>query len=120
MALFPRAPTSAISIQEDRMADKLHPIIKLAGRDFADGKLDRREFLRIATLLGIAAPVAFGMAGLPLPALAQGTPKKGGIVRLGSRVQDLKTPHTYSWVESANAARQTLDYLTFTGIDNVT
>ena len=33
------------------MADKLHPIIKLAGREFADGKLDRREFLRIATLL---------------------------------------------------------------------
>jgi len=102
------------------MADKLHPIIKLAGRDFADGKLDRREFLRIATLLGIATPVAFGMAGLPMPAMAQGAPKKGGIVRLGSRVQDLKSPHTYSWVESANAARQTLDYLTYTGIDNVT
>ena len=102
------------------MADKLHPIIKLAGREFADGKLDRREFLRIATLLGIATPVAFGMAGLPFPAMAQGTPKKGGTVRLGSRVQDLKSPHTYSWVESANAARQTLDYLTFTGIDNVT
>jgi peptide/nickel transport system substrate-binding protein len=52
--------------------------------------------------------------------MAQGTPRKGGIIRLGSRVQDLKSPHTYSWVESANAARQTLDYLTFTGIDNVT
>ncbi len=102
------------------MADKLHPIIKLAGREFADGNLDRREFLRVATLLGVAAPVAFGMAGLPTPARAQGTPKKGGTVRLGSRVQDLKSPHTYSWVEGANAARQSLDYLTYTGIDNVT
>ena len=102
------------------MADKLHPIIKHAGREFADGKLDRREFLRVVTLLGIAAPVAFGMAGLSIPAKAQGTPKKGGTLRLGSRVQDLKSPHTYSWVEAANAGRQTLDYLTYTGIDNIT
>ena len=74
------------------MADKLHPIIKRAGREFADGKLDRREFLRVATLLGVAAPVAYGMAGLPAPALAQGTPKKGGIVRIGMRVQDISEP----------------------------
>ena len=63
------------------MADKLHPVIKLAGVEFADGKLDRRDFLRVATLLGVSAPIAFGMAGLPSPASAQGTPKKGGTVR---------------------------------------
>ncbi len=102
------------------MSDRQHPIIKRSGQEFADGKLDRREFLRIATLLGIAAPAAYAMAGLPTPALAQGTPKKGGIIRLGMRVQDLKSPHTYSWIEQANIARQTLDYLTFTGVDNIT
>lgn len=97
-----------------------HPILEMAGRELADGQISRREFLRVATLLGIAAPVAYGIAGLPAPALAQGTPRKGGIIRIGMRVQDLKSPHTYSWIESANAARQTLDYLTYTGIDNVT
>lgn len=102
------------------MADREHPIIKMAGREFADGKLDRRDFLRIATLLGVAAPTAYALAGLPMPAMAQGTPKKGGTVRLSMRVQDLKSPHTYSWIEGANAARQVLDYLTYTGIDNVT
>ncbi|MEP6702495.1 MAG: ABC transporter substrate-binding protein, partial [Betaproteobacteria bacterium] len=102
------------------MADKLHPIIKHAGREFAEGKLDRREFLRVATLLGVSAPIAFAMAGLPSPARAQGTPKKGGTLRIGMRVQDLKSPHTYSWIEGANAARQTLDYLTYTGVDNIT
>lgn len=102
------------------MADREHPIIKLAGREFADGKLDRRDFLRIATLLGVAAPTAYAMAGLPVPAMAQGAPKKGGTVRLSMRVQDLKSPHTYSWIEAANAGRQVLDYLTHTGIDNVT
>jgi peptide/nickel transport system substrate-binding protein len=52
--------------------------------------------------------------------MAQGTPKKGGTVRLSMRVQDLKSPHTYSWIEAANAGRQVLDYLTYTGVDNVT
>ena len=102
------------------MAERLHPVLDHAGRELADGKLDRRGFLRVATLLGVSAPLAYGMAGLSMPALAQGTPKKGGIVRISMRVQDLKSPHTYSWIEGANAARQVLDYLTFTGIDNVT
>ena len=44
----------------------------------------------------------------------------GGTIRMGMRVQDLSTPHTYSWIEAANAGRQVMDYLTVTGIDNVT
>jgi peptide/nickel transport system substrate-binding protein len=55
-----------------------------------------------------------------MPAYAQGAPRKGGTLRLGMRVQDLSNPATYSWIEGANAARQTLDYLTNTGVDNVT
>jgi peptide/nickel transport system substrate-binding protein len=103
------------------MTDKLHPVIGRAGAELADGRLERREFLRIATLLGVSAASAYGLAGLTAPAIAQSAaPKKGGIVRIGMRVQDLKSPHTYSWIEAGNAARQTLDYLTFTGIDNVT
>ncbi|MGH6816748.1 MAG: ABC transporter substrate-binding protein, partial [Hyphomicrobiaceae bacterium] len=102
------------------MSDKLHPILEAAGREFADGTLDRRGFLRIAALLGVSAAGAYALAGLPMPAAAQGTPKKGGTLRLGMRVQDLKSPHTYSWIEGANGGRQVLDYLTFTGIDNVT
>lgn len=102
------------------MTDKKHPVIEKAGREFAEGKLGRRDFLRIATLLGMSAASAYALVGLPMPAIAQGAPKKGGTLRLGMRVQDLKNPATYSWIEGANATRQTLDYLTFTGIDNVT
>ena len=100
--------------------DKLHPVVEAAGREFADGKLNRREFLRIATLLGIATPMAYGLAAMPLPAFAQGSPKKGGIIRIGMRVQDISSPHTYSWIESSNNARQVVEYLTETGIDNIT
>ncbi|KAB2866415.1 MAG: ABC transporter substrate-binding protein, partial [Bauldia sp.] len=67
------------------MADRLHPIIQQAGQQMAEGKLGRREFLRIATLLGVSAATAYGLAGLPAPALAQGTPKKGGTLRIGMR-----------------------------------
>ena len=31
------------------------------------------------------------------------------------RCQDLKDPHTFSWVERSNTARQVCDYLTVTG-----
>jgi len=102
------------------MAEKLHPVIERAGREMAEGQMGRREFLRVATLLGVGATTAYGMAGLTAPALAQGAPKMGGVVRMGMRVQDLSSPHTYSWIEAANAGRQVLDYLTVTGIDNVT
>ncbi len=102
------------------MSDKLHPVIAAAGREMADGKMERREFLRVATLLGVNAAAAYGLAGLPTPAMAQGTPRKGGTIRFAMRVQDLSNPATYSWIEGANGARQVVEYLTVTGIDNVT
>src|SRR6058998_3396160 len=88
-------------------------------------QIDRREFLRYATFLGMSAPAAYAFAGriagqpLVAPAAAQNLPR-GGTLRLGMRCQDLKSPHTYSWIESANTARQVLDYLAITGPDNIT
>jgi peptide/nickel transport system substrate-binding protein len=89
-------------------------------------EIDRREFLRYATLLGMAAPAAYAFVGkvtgepLVAPAQAQGALPKGGTLRIAMRCQDLKSPHTYSWIESANSARQVVDYLTVTGVDNIT
>jgi peptide/nickel transport system substrate-binding protein len=83
------------------------------------------SFLRYAALLGMSATAAHAfvrkVTGEPFaaPAAAQTLPK-GGTLRLGMRCQDLKSPHTYSWIESANVTRQVLDYLTVTGVDNVT
>jgi peptide/nickel transport system substrate-binding protein len=102
------------------MSEKVHPIIDLAGREFADGRLGRRDFLRLCTLLGMSTASAYALVGLAPPATAQGAAKKGGVVRFGARVQDLKSPHTYAWIQAANGGRQVLDYLTYTGIDNVT
>ncbi|HWC01958.1 MAG TPA: ABC transporter substrate-binding protein [Methylomirabilota bacterium] len=108
------------------MADsREHPYIPTLKRQLAERTLDRREFLRTATLLGMSAGAAYAFAGkvtgerLVPSAEAQALPK-GGTLRLGMRCQDLKSPHTYSWIESANSARQVCDYLTVTGVDNVT
>src|SRR3989442_1704464 len=105
--------------------DHEHVLIPTLKRQLVERQIDRREFLRYATFLGMSAPAAYAFAGriagqpLVAPAVAQNLPR-GGTLRLGMRCQDLKSPHTYSWIESANTARQVVDYLTVTGIDNVT
>src|SRR5215831_18294148 len=103
-----------------------HALVPTLKRQLAERQIGRREFVRYATLLGMAAPAAYAVAsritGQPLvaPAEAQGGLPKGGTLRIAMRCQDLKSPHTYSWIESSNSARQVLDYLTVTGPDNVT
>jgi peptide/nickel transport system substrate-binding protein len=103
-----------------------HALVPTLKRQLVERQIDRREFVRYATLLGMAAPAAYAfvakVTGEPLvmPAAAQGSLPKGGTLRLAMRCQDLKSPHTYSWVESSNSARQVLDYLAVTGVDNTT
>lgn len=98
------------------------PNIALLKAQLADGKIDRREFVRFATLLGLAAPAAYAIAGLPFVKTARAADMpNGGTMRLGSRVKDLKNPHTYSWGGyDSNMSRQTVEYLTFTDEKNVT
>ena len=103
-----------------------HPLVPTLKRQLVERQIERREFLRYATLLGMAATTAYAFVAkvtgekLIAPAEAQGALPKGGTLRLAMRCQDLKSPHTYSWVESSNSARQVLDYLTVTGVDNIT
>src|SRR5262252_9169359 len=103
-----------------------HALVPTLKRQLAERQIDRREFVRYATLLGMAAPAAYAFASritgraLVAPAAAQTGLPKGGTIRIAMRCQDLKSPHTYSWIESANSARQVLDYLTITGVDNIT
>ena len=96
--------------------------IRTLGRQLADGSMNRREFVRFATLLGMAAPAAYAAAGLAAPtaARAQSMPK-GGVLRIGTRVKEIKSPHTYSWGGyDSNISRQVLEYLTFTDEKGVT
>lgn len=89
---------------------------------FRTGRVDRREFLRTSTLLGLSATAAYAFAGIPergatvAPAQAQ----SAGTVRISMRVPALEDPATYAWVFDSNVARQVCDYLTRTDENNIT
>ena len=104
-----------------------HPLVDLARRQLAEGKSDRRDFLRNVTLLGVSAGAAYAMAGeilgeaLVAPArAAEGDPVQGGILRVSMSVQEMADPSVFSWTEMSNQARHIVEYLTYTGPDNVT
>lgn len=106
------------------METKPHPHIETLKEDLASGRIGRREFLRTATLLGVSAGAAYAFAGKiagesPVTPARAAMPK-GGTLRIGMRVKEVATPHTFDWVEKSNVARQVVEYLTRTGSDNVT
>jgi len=101
-----------------------HPYVPVLAQQFADGRVDRREFLRTSTLLGVSALTAYAIAekidGVAGPAQAQPALAKGGAIRIGALVKDVKSPHTAFRLEQSNVVRQVCDYLTVTGHDNIT
>jgi peptide/nickel transport system substrate-binding protein len=95
------------------------PHIEPLKRQFADGRIGRREFVRFATLLGLAAPAAYALVGeRPARPARAATMPGGGTLRISYRVQDIKDPHAYSW--GATIASQVVEYLTLTDEHNVT
>src|SRR5690606_25873320 len=82
----------------------LHPGVKELCAQFKSGKMDRREFVRLAAFLGVSAASAYAFAGDPLggglvkEAAAQ-TPKKGGVLRVAMQVQEMKDPATFDWTQ---------------------
>jgi peptide/nickel transport system substrate-binding protein len=101
-----------------------HPYIPELIENLRQKKIDRREFLRTSTLLGLSATAAYGIAGQitgqPLMPVAKAAAGKGGTLRFSMNVQEMTDPASYDWVPKANVSRQFLEYLTITGPDNVT
>lgn len=94
--------------KSDRVPDH---IVGLA-EDTRAGKMDRREFLAMASAFGASTAMAYGLIGLAAPtrALAQ-EGKKGGVLKLQMIVKEMKDPRTWDWSEMANVMRQCNDYL---------
>lgn len=114
---------------DHEMPGRVHPGVAQMREQLKRGKVDRREFLRIVTLLGVSATVAYKMAGVePAYAAMADTPfpaddpnaRMGGILRVGMQVQKMEDPATYSWVEMSNQTRHILEHLAMTGPDNIT
>ncbi len=105
---------------------KFHSYIPKLQDQLAGKEIDRREFLRTATLLGVSAGAAYAMVGditgtgIVGEAVAQETPKMGGTLRCSMRIQEMTDPAAFDWIRKSNVARQFLEYVTITGPDNVT
>lgn len=101
-----------------------HAYIPTLKRSLAAGKIDRREFLRTATLLGLSASAAYTflgqVTGEGLVRSAEAAMPHGGTLRIGMRVSEITNPHTFSWTAPSNVVRQVTEYLTKTGHDNMT
>ena len=111
----------------NRKSEVTHPKVTEAFDLMKRGRMDRREFVRLAALLGVGASTAYAMAGIK-PAAAADMPfppddpnaKMGGVIRIGMQVQKMEDPASYSWVQMSNQTRQITEYMVMTGTDNVT
>lgn len=120
--MFKRKDTSM------RAPGEHHPAVGEMKEALASGKCDRREFLRTVTLLGVSAPVAYGMASYILgddplgvvPKAQAQSPKKGGTLRVSMVIPEATDPATFDWVEKSNSVRHQNEFLVMTGPDNIT
>lgn len=112
---------------------RIHPLVFDAQSKLSNGKINRREFMRFATLLGTsvaAASVLAACGGDPAPAgapalggeaaPAPGTLQRGGSLRKAMTLPLIDHPARFSWTQQSNVARQIGEYLTITGADNIT
>ena len=92
--------------------DRVPAHIQKMAEDAKAGRIDRREFLALASTFGATTAMAYGMMGLavPTPAAAQ-EPKKGGVLKVAMSVKDAKDPRVADWSEISNAERQALEPL---------
>lgn len=121
------------TVTKKQMA-KVHPWIPEYFDKYQQGVISRREFLRLATLLGMSAfaaacaapaaeteaPPSGGEVTETEEPEAAGGIQRGGTWRSSMNLQLLDHPARLSWVEGANIVRQLGEYLTETGSDNIT
>ena len=133
-------------ITEEEM-EGTHPYISEAYQQLKQGRISRREFMRVATLLGMSVGVATVTAACgtpeeepePEPEVEETTEetaeetaeetveevptggiKRGGTMRVATQVPAVDHPGRFSWVYDANQFRLVFEYLTETDGDNIT
>lgn len=95
---------------------KTHWCIPELVNQFRKREISRREFLQTSTALGLSAFTAYKLAG-GMPQAQAATPRKGGEMRWAMKMQELKDPQNFEWIESSNVSRGVCEYLTVYGSD---
>ncbi|AZO30079.1 ABC transporter substrate-binding protein [Mesorhizobium sp. M1B.F.Ca.ET.045.04.1.1] len=92
--------------------DRVPAAIEAIAEEARAGRVDRREFLALASAFGASTAFAYGMIGLAAPTKALADePKKGGTLHVSMSVKAQKDPRTYDWTEMANVTRTWLEPL---------
>ena len=118
---------------------RIHPAAREGQEQLRQGRISRREFLRLATLVGVSLPAAKLLAACapaapaatnvpptvaatnaPAPTAATGGIKRGGVLRVAMQLQAVTHPVQFSWVEAPNSFRHVFEYLTETDNQNIT
>src|ERR1700675_995525 len=103
-----------------------HPKVHEAFGLLKAGRMDRREFVRVAALLGTSAAAAYALAGLPAPAFAATSlpfgaddpkPTRGAILKFARQIKKMGDRAIYSWAKMPTQPRHTLEYMAMTGPD---
>lgn len=89
----------------------LHRAVPGLVAEVEDGRLSRREFLTLATALGVSAAMARSLLGLAAPAYAATPPGAGGTLRMGMAVMPITDPRLFEWSQQANLARLLIEPL---------
>ncbi|MFD1983809.1 ABC transporter substrate-binding protein [Mesorhizobium newzealandense] len=92
--------------------DRVPGAIETMAKETRAGRMNRREFLALASAFGASTAFAYSMIGLAAPTKALADePKKGGTLRVAMSVKAQKDPRTYDWTEMANVTRCWLEPL---------
>jgi len=117
-----------------------HPYIPELKELYLDNRVTRREFLRMATLLGMSITSAGAFLAACAPAVPETAepsavptlkpseaptvkptgPRRGGTLTIASRIQRVDHPARITWMAGANQFRQVCEFLSFTDFDNIT
>jgi len=105
-----------------------HPYMPELADLFARGRVDRRTFLRQASLLGVSVASAHAFLGAmtgermgnPARAATKDPSKMGGELRWSSPVREITDPHTFFTERQCNMTRHVVEHLTETDARNVT
>src|SRR6056297_179753 len=118
--------TERLDAKERAQLAEHHPQLPKLADALGQGKASRREFLRTATLLGLSAGIAYGMAGkitgdgfVPRALAQDGTPQRGGVLRVSMNVKEISDPATIDWSEKGNTLRHVLEPLVRISSDNL-
>ena len=90
----------------------VHSKIKAYAAETRAGRMERREFLAMASALGVATPAAYALMGVTLPGRAAAQDgRPGGVIKIAQAVMRMDDPRIFDWSQKGNQARPFLEPL---------